>query len=203
MDYDAAALALCAAGKFLYKQGWSPATSSNYSVRLKDQQAAITVSGKHKGQLKPDDIMRIDLDGHSLSGDLKPSAETLLHTYIYKRFGHVSAVLHTHSANAVVLSRQIKTNEWHCADFEIQKAFEGVSTHESRLVFPIFENTQDINALAMKVDAHLLGYPETYGYLIRGHGLYTWGSTLSDALRHVEAMEYLAECTLLEMRLHT
>ena len=49
------------AGRFLYGRGWSPATSSNYSTRLSASEALLTVSGKHKGQLGPDDVLATDL----------------------------------------------------------------------------------------------------------------------------------------------
>jgi methylthioribulose-1-phosphate dehydratase len=39
-------------------------------------------------------------------------------------------------------------------------------------------------------------HPDCVGYLIRGHGLYTWGPRMADALRHVEAFEFLFECEL-------
>jgi len=56
-----AARSIVEAGQFLYSQGWSPATSSNYSARLDDSHIAITVSGKHKGQLTAGDVMVVDL----------------------------------------------------------------------------------------------------------------------------------------------
>jgi methylthioribulose-1-phosphate dehydratase len=65
---------------------------------------------------------------------------------------------------------------------------------------PVFENTQDIEALARETRAWFLEHPEQPGYLIRGHGLYTWGKTMADCLRHVEAFEFLFECELATMR---
>ena len=44
------------------------------------------------------------------------------------------------------------------------------------------------------MDEHLDHHPDVHGYLIAGHGLYTWGRTVDDALRHVEAFEFLFEC---------
>ena len=98
-------LEIIEAGRFLYARGWSPATSSNYSTRLSASQALLTVSGKHKGQLGPDDVLATDLAGNSLEPGKKPSAETLLHTQLYSWRPEIGAVLHTHSVNATVLSR--------------------------------------------------------------------------------------------------
>ncbi|MCO6057459.1 methylthioribulose 1-phosphate dehydratase [Pseudomonas sp. MOB-449] len=184
------------AGRFLYGRGWSPATSSNYSTRLSATEALLTVSGKHKGQLGPDDVLATDLDGNSLEPGKKPSAETLLHTQLYRWRPEIGAVLHTHSVNATVLSRLTLADSLVFADYELQKAFSGIDTHESQVLVPIFDNDQDITRLAAKVQPWLDQHPDCVGYLIRGHGLYTWGPRMSDALRQVEAFEFLFECEL-------
>ena len=77
--------------------GWTPATSSNFSRRLDAAHAAITVSGRDKGRLVEDDIMVVDFDGKAVGSDHRPSAETLLHTQLYRRFPDIGCVLHTHS----------------------------------------------------------------------------------------------------------
>jgi methylthioribulose-1-phosphate dehydratase len=184
------------AGRFLYGRGWSPATSSNYSTRLSPTEALLTVSGKHKGQLVPDDVLATDLSGNSLEPGKKPSAETLLHTQLYRWRPEIGAVLHTHSVNATVLSRLTPGDFIEFEDYELQKAFSGVTTHESRVCVPIFDNDQDIARLAAKVQPWLQAHPDCVGYLIRGHGLYTWGARMSDALRQIEAFEFLFECEL-------
>ncbi|MBB4821683.1 methylthioribulose 1-phosphate dehydratase [Pseudomonas solani] len=184
------------AGRFLYGRGWSPATSSNYSTRLSADQALLTVSGKHKGELGLDDVLATDLDGNSLEPGKKPSAETLLHTQLYRWKPEIGAVLHTHSVNATVLSRMTLADSLVFADYELQKAFSGIATHESQVLVPIFDNDQDIARLAAKVQPWLDEHPDCVGYLIRGHGLYTWGPRMSDALRQVEAFEFLFECEL-------
>ena len=184
------------AGRFLYGRGWSPATSSNYSTRLSPTEALLTVSGKHKGQLGMDDVLATDLSGNSLEPGKKPSAETLLHTQLYSWRPEIGAVLHTHSVNATVLSRLTSQDFIEFEDYELQKAFSGVTTHESRVHVPIFDNDQDIARLAAKVQPWLDAHPDCVGYLIRGHGLYTWGARMSDALRQIEAFEFLFECEL-------
>jgi methylthioribulose-1-phosphate dehydratase len=192
-----AAHSIIDAGRFLYDRGWSPATSSNYSMRLDDHHIAITVSGKHKGELAAGDIMVVDLDGQPVQSAARSSAETRLHTVLYQVFPEVGVVLHTHSVKATVLSRLCSPNEPLILEgYELQKAFSGIDTHESTLTVPVFDNTQDIDALADRTAAWFRGNPEQPGYLIRGHGLYTWGRTMADCLRHVEAFEFLFECEL-------
>ncbi|WP_217473703.1 methylthioribulose 1-phosphate dehydratase [Stutzerimonas stutzeri] len=188
--------AIIEAGRFLYGRGWSPATSSNYSARLTSAEVLLTVSGKHKGQLTPEDLLAVDMDGRSLEDGKKPSAETLLHTQLYRWRPEIGAVLHTHSVNATVLSRLCLSESLVFADYELQKAFSGVATHESQVVVPIFDNDQDIERLAARVQPWLDQHPDCVGYLIRGHGLYTWGAQMRDALRQIEAFEFLFECEL-------
>ena len=199
--YAVAADAIVQAGRFLYQQGWSPATSSNYSARIDAEHIAITVSGRHKGQLGAGDVMVVYLAGRPVQSDCRSSAETRLHTVLYEVFPEVGAVLHTHSVKATVLSRLLEPGQPLALEgYELQKAFTGVETHESVLTVPVFDNTQDIDALAEHTREWFREHPEQPGYLIRGHGLYTWGKTMADCLRHVEAFEFLFECELETMR---
>ena len=175
----------------LAQLGWTPATSSNFSLRLDGAHAAITVSGRDKGRLVEDDIMVVDFDGRAVGRPLRPSAETLLHTQLYRRFPEVGCVLHTHSLVQTVASRLYAgAGHIRLEGYELLKAFEGNSTHEMAVDVPVFANTQDMNVLAAQVDA-LLDRQPLWGYLIDGHGLYAWGRTMAEARRHLEAFEFL------------
>ena len=182
------------AGKMLYAKGMVPATSGNFSARLSDGNLAITVSGAHKGKLSDADIMQVSSVGESLD-DRRPSAETLLHVGIYQRYPSAQVVLHPHSVNATLLSR-ISGDKLRLQDYELLKAFPGIDTHRCALWVPVLNNDQNIARLSEKVNACLNDLETVHGYLIRGHGFYTWGDNLDDALRHVEAFEFLFECEL-------
>ena len=193
--------ALIEAGRILHDRGWVPATSGNFSSRLDEQEMAITVSGWHKGELSRDGIMRADMAGGSLDEGKRPSAETLLHCQLYQRFPEVGAVLHTHSMNATLISR-LHSDELVLQDYELLKAFSGVTSHEHNITIPIFPNDQDIPRLVEKVEKYMDSHPPIHGYLIAGHGLYTWGTDVKVTLRHLEAFEFLFACEmkLLEVR---
>ena len=188
--------AIIEAGRSIHARGWSPAATGNYSARLTSAELLLTVSGRHKGELTADDLLAVDMHGNSLEEGKRPSAETLLHTQLYRWKPEIGAVLHTHSVNATVLFRVALADSLVFADYELQKAFSGISSHESQVLVPIFDNDQDIAALATRVQPWLDEHPDCVGYLIRGHGLYTWGETMSDALRQIEAFEFLFECEL-------
>ena len=180
----------------LAQAGWTPATSSNFSHRLDDRHAAITVSGRDKGRLVEDDIMVVDFDGQAVGRPLRPSAETLLHTQLYRRFPDIGCVLHTHTPVQTVASRLYAgAGHVRLAGYELLKAFHGNSTHEAAVDVPVFPNTQDMDVLAAQVDA-LLDRQAMWGYLIDGHGLYAWGRDMAQARRHLEAFEFLLGCEL-------
>jgi methylthioribulose-1-phosphate dehydratase len=187
-------LELIEAGRWLSERGLVPATSGNLSARLSDGRIAITVSGRHKGRLREEDILCADAEGASLDGR-RPSAETLLHVQIYQRFPDARVVLHPHSLNATVLSR-LHPGPVYLEGYELAKAFPGIDTHETGLTVPVFDNDQDIRRLARKVDRHMQTDPSVRGYLIRGHGFYTWGDSAAAALRHVEALDFMFACEL-------
>jgi methylthioribulose-1-phosphate dehydratase len=200
--FDSTRLAACAraiadAGRKLGAQGLTPATSSNFSMRIDAAHIAITISGRDKGTLVPEDIMVIDMEGHAVGGAAKPSAETLLHTQIYARFPEAQAVLHTHSRTQTVASR-LFANEGviRLAGYELLKAIAGQTTHETLIDVPVFPNTQEMPELVSRVDAWIASGQPLYGYLIDGHGIYTWGRDMAEAERHVEAFEFLLGCEL-------
>ena len=186
--------ALIAAGRLFHSRGWVPATGGNFSFRQGPKTIAITASGTHKGELRPQDVILADLDGNALSASGKTSYETLLHCQIYRRLPQCGAVLHTHSvANTVLSRRQDKLN---LAGYELLKVLGGVTTHEATVSIPVFDNDQDIARLSAAVDAHMQKGGVRHGYLIRGHGLYAWGETVAAARYRVEALEFMFECEL-------
>ena len=196
--------ALIEAGRELHARGWVPATSGNFSARLDSDELALTVSGRHKGKLDETGIMRADMQGRAVGGDQRPSAETLLHTQLYRRYPDVGMVLHVHSVNATLISRAVRRSGAHdlvLADYELLKAFPGRTTHATSMRVPVFENDQDIARLSGKVDAWLDANDPVSGYLIAGHGLYAWGRDAAETLRHLEAFDFLFECELREWEL--
>jgi methylthioribulose-1-phosphate dehydratase len=202
LPYDPGVLAQAArtiaeTGRDLAALGWTPATSSNFSMRLDQSHIAVTISGRDKGRLSGEDVMVVDMDGRAVATDARPSAETLLHTQIYRRFPDANAVLHTHSRTQTVASRFFAPrNVVRFQGWELQKAISGYTTHESALDMPVFPNTQDMHVLVRAIDAWLDAGKPLSGYLIDGHGIYTWGKDMPETRRHLEAFEFLLACEL-------
>ena len=192
-------------GQMLYDRGWSLGTSSNYSVVVGDKplELLLTASGKDKGRLTRRDFVRVDQTGSRIERpedefpkNNKPSAETMLHVVLAERAG-VGAVLHTHSVWGTLLSEHhFQNGGIEISGYEMLKGLAGISTHETARWLPIVDNTQDIATLAEDIRRRLDDddAPLEHGFLIRKHGLYTWGVDLAEARRHVEIFEFLLEC---------
>ncbi|WP_049854392.1 methylthioribulose 1-phosphate dehydratase [Dickeya fangzhongdai] len=188
--------ALVAACHWIGEKGWCPATGGNMSVRLDERQCLITESGKDKGSLCEDDFLLVDIATNHVPSGRTPSAETGLHTLLYRLSPATGAVLHTHSVNATVLSRVEKSDALVLQGYEMQKSLSGQRTHLDQVAIPIFDNEQDIPALAQRVAARHEAAPLRYGFLVRGHGLYCWGNDVKEARRHLEGLEFLFQCEL-------
>lgn len=183
-------------GKNFYSRGWVLGTSGNFSAVLNRDplQLAITASGNDKGNLSPEHILQIDANGNVIVGHGKPSDETKLHLVAVKLRG-AGAVLHTHSVWSTLLSQNVFAHSDGIAisGYEMLKGLAGNKTHEMTEWLPIIENSQAMNELANTVEATLQRFPDAHGFLLRGHGLYTWGKDLTEAKRHIEIFEFLLE----------
>lgn len=186
-----------AAGRFAAVRSWVPATSGNFSARIDAGHIVITRSGRDKGALTADDLATI-----ALAEPLPPglSAEAPLHVARYLADPAVGAIFHVHSHVAALASRLYESaSALQLQGWELQKAFAGVTTHEAELHVPVFANSQDTAALAVAVETWLSqaqDQPLAPGYLLAGHGLYAWGRTGQDALRHLEAFDVLLQLQL-------
>jgi methylthioribulose-1-phosphate dehydratase len=196
-------------GRRFDTRGWVLGTSGNFSVVVSREplRLAITSSGMPKGDLTVDSILEIDaacavvaVGAHGsgpservLTASRRPSAEARLHVEIAGVRG-AGAVLHTHSMWSTVLSERFAAaGGVTIAGYEMLKGLEGVTTHEHREWIPVLENDQDTARLAARIGDTLREYPQAHALLLRRHGMYTWGETLPQAVRHVEIVEFLLE----------
>ena len=183
---------LCAVGRRFYSRGWALGTTGNFSavVGARPLRLAITASSVNKGTLTTTQILEIDEHARlARRSACAPSAETALHLEIVRRRG-AGAVLHTHSVWGTLLSER---REVEIEGYEMLKGLSGVTTHEHRERIPVVANDQDMTRLAHAVGAMLERNPAAHAFLLRRHGLYTWGASLAEAERHVEILEFLFE----------
>jgi methylthioribulose-1-phosphate dehydratase len=187
-------------GRDFYARGWVLGTSGNFSAVLSPDplRLVITASGVSKGAIRQSDLLTIGPDAKIVGKATgraagRPSAEAHLHVTV-ARIKRASAILHTHSVWSTMLSeRQASRRGLAISGFEMLKGLEGVTTHQHSEWLPILENDQDIPRLARRLQGTLEEFPAAHGFLLRGHGLYTWGDGLAQARRHVEIFEFLLE----------
>jgi methylthioribulose-1-phosphate dehydratase len=189
------ASSLAETARGFYQRGWALGTGGNFSAvaGAEPLRLLITSSGIDKGRLTTDQFVQVDGDGKIVAGEGRPSDETKLHLTIVRQRS-AQAVLHTHSVWSTTLSALlINESGIEISGFEMLKGLAGVRTHEHKEWLPILDNSQDMDALARELEDLLRLRPNTHGFLLRGHGLYTWGKSVAEARRHVEIFEFLLE----------
>jgi methylthioribulose-1-phosphate dehydratase len=193
MSFAELAVQLAEISRQCYARGWALGTSGNFSavVSRDPMRLAITATGIDKGTLTAGDIVEIDQHGKVVAGSGRPSAEASLHLAIARARG-AGAVLHTHSIWSTIIS-EAGEDGLAIEGYEMLKGLDGVATHDHREWLPILENTQDWAAAVPQVEGLLAEHPEAHGFLIRRHGLYTWGGDVAGARRQMEILEFLFE----------
>lgn len=193
-SFAEAARDVVAMARFAGERHWVPATSGNFSVRIDEARAALTATGADKARLAEADVIEAEIAG---AKHPRASAEAPLHLTRYRADPTIGAIAHIHSLPATVLSRRheregvLRLQGW-----ELLKAFAGVRTHETALDIPIVPNDQDTDRLAALVEERLAKAGPVPGYLIAGHGLYVWGANAKEAIRHMEAFDFLLTAEL-------
>ena len=177
----------------IHARGLAPGTSGNFSAVLDADRLMITASGVDKARIGEPNLVVVDNAGQVIAGSGAPSAESALHLQIV-RSRDARAVFHVHSVwNTLLSQRFLAEGALSITGFEMLKGLRGVSTHEHQEIVPVVANSQDMPALADEVRRALEAAPACHGFLIAGHGLYTWGADLAEADRHVEIFEFLFE----------
>ncbi|WP_336080976.1 S-methyl-5-thioribose-1-phosphate isomerase [Nocardia sp. SSK8] len=193
----AQARAIAAIARQLYGRGWMPGTAGNISVRVEDD-AMITASGLSKGELSERDTVLVrvaDTTAHPGQAR-KPSAETSIHTAVY-RTTDARAVVHVHSpfATAFATTAVPSAEKVHIvpvSGFELLKGF-GVADPSS-IDIPVFPNWPEVPRIGDDIETFLRENPTAPPILcITGHGITTWGATLSQARDRAECLEALCE----------
>jgi methylthioribulose-1-phosphate dehydratase len=185
---------LAAAARLFYDRGWMHGTAGNLSSRLPDGSFWITASGKAKGRLAGEDFLRIAPGGEVLERgrpDDRPSAETSLHDTIYRIFPEAGACFHVHSIPGNVAARLAGGGDLRLPPLEMLKGL-GVWEQDPEIALPIFPNHLHVPRIAEELRVRFAAAPPRVpGFLIRDHGLTTWGRDAGAALSHVELFEYI------------
>ena len=194
--------ALCQLAHWAAARGWVPATSGNFSVRdPATGHIYISCSGLDKGRMTPGDLLELDPHGQVVSGTGKPSAESGLHLVAYRKRPKIRAIAHVHTIwNTLLSARCADAGHVEITGYELLKALSGVDSHTHAERVPVVANSQDYSMLSREFEEALERNPETHGVLLSAHGLYTWGTSVAEARRHLEALEFLFEVECRKMQ---
>ncbi|BBX98830.1 S-methyl-5-thioribose-1-phosphate isomerase [Mycobacterium lacus] len=179
----------------LYARGWMAGTAGNISVRTGDT-AEITGSGLSKGELASHDIVTVSIiDSRLVSGTRRPSAETAIHTAIYRATG-AGAVVHVHPPHATAQSLGAAQT----LRFGGYELIKGLGASET-IDIPLFRNHSDVSRIGVDIETFLTEHPDAPPVLvIAGHGITAWGVDLAQARDRVECLEAMCELVTLSGR---
>lgn len=189
---------LAALVRVMNTQGHNPATSGNYSLRSSahPEIAFVSESGIDKAQFTENNFLPLYHETRKMhesyvNSGKKSSDETDIHLTIYQ-ITEANCVLHSHMLNALFFADLFPGKDFAIIKgLELLKIFRGIKTHDVEIQIPIFDNTQDIRELSERVKPAILSQPNNYALILRGHGIYTWGRSVEEARRHLEALEYI------------
>lgn len=179
----------------LYARGWMPGTAGNISVRT-GHTAVITGSGLSKGELTADDMVTVNIaDSQPVSGTRRPSAETAIHTAIF-RASNAGAVVHIHPPHATAQSIDAPR----VLRFSGYELIKGLGTRQT-IDIPVFANHADVARIGIDIERHLSGNPDAPPVLfVAGHGITAWGADLAQARDRAECVEAMCELATLTGR---
>ena len=190
VSFGEAAKGVVAMARFAGARGWVPATSGNFSVRLDEERAALTATGANKAELDETGVIEAEIAGpkHPRASARSAASSHALPRCARNRRHRPCARARGYRS----LSRRHETaGHIRLEGWELLKAFPGIDTHEAHLDIPIVPNDQDTDRLAALVEERLAAGGPFHGYLIAGHGLYVWGRTAAETIRHMEAFDFL------------
>ena len=153
---------------------------------------AIKPSGVNYEDMRPEDMVVVDLEGKVVDGKLKPSSDTPTHLELYRNFLNIGGVVHTHS-------------EWATSWAQAGRALPAFGTTHADYFYGEVPCTRDLNAEEIR-NAYELEtgkvIVETFkdldpdaipSVLVKGHAPFSWGSSPDDAVHNAVVLEYVAK----------
>ncbi len=200
MNTKAIREACCEANLALPKTGLVDLTFGNVSVLDPDAGVfAIKPSGVPYGQLKPSDLVVLDLDGNVVEGTLRPSSDTPTHRCLFRAFadGGVRSIVHTHSRCAVAFAQAGR--DLPCLGTTHADHFDGPVPCTRWMTPEEIQGDYEWNTGEVIVEcfkAAKISPAHSPAVLVRGHGPFAWGPSASKALENAEALEICADMAL-------
>ena len=155
----------------------------------------IKPSGVSYGDLRPEDMVVVDLEGNVVEGKMKPSSDTLTHLELYKAFHGIGGIVHTHSAYAVAWAQALRAipamGTTHADHFYGEIPCTRILTKKE-----VERGYEKETGLVIVETFHKLDPEHIPGVLVGNHGPFTWGSTPEKAVYHAVVLEEVARMAL-------
>ena len=184
---------VCKANLDLVKHGLVIFTWGNVSAI--DRASGLVVikpSGVSYDDMKPEDMVVVDLDGNVVEGSLRPSSDTPTHLVLYKNFPNIGGVVHTHSTYATAWSqagRDIPNMGTTHADY-FRDAIPCTRTMTKAEVFGEYEKETG-NVIVERFAK--INPDDTPAVLVRNHGPFAWGTDADNAVHNAVVLEQVAK----------
>jgi L-ribulose-5-phosphate 4-epimerase len=158
---------------------------------------AIKPSGVPYDVMKPEHMVLVDLDGHVVEGDLRPSSDTATHVRLYQHFldAGIGGITHTHSLHATMFAQA--RAEIPCFGTTHADHFRGPvpvtrpltakevdEAYEANTGQVIVERFKDLDPTAMPA------------VLVAGHAPFAWGIDAAESVKNAVALEAVAQLAI-------
>ena len=194
---------VCQANLDLVKHGLVIFTWGNVSAI--DRESGLVVikpSGVSYDNMKPSDMVVVNLDGNVVEGDLRPSSDTPTHLELYKAFPHIGGVVHTHSTFAVAWAQAGKDipniGTTHADYFH-----EAIPCTRSMKKAEVFGEYEKETGKVIVECFRKMNPDDTPGVLVRNHGPFAWGTDCFNAVHNAVVLEEVAKMAYLSVTIHT
>ena len=168
---------ICEIGKRVYSKGFVAANDGNLSCRIDNDTIIVTPTGVSKGFMKPEDMVKMHLDG-TIDGDNKPSSEVKMHIRAYKENKDINGIVHVHPPISTGFSLL-------GIDIDKPVVAEGILVTGN---IPIAKYAEPGTE---EVPSSIAPFLKDYnGALLERHGAITWGKDLVQAEYRMEAIEH-------------
>ncbi|MFW9817724.1 MAG: class II aldolase/adducin family protein [Candidatus Thorarchaeota archaeon] len=176
-------------GKKLYQKDFIAATEGNFSMRLDENRILATPSGICKGEMNPEDLVIIDIQGNHLQGKRRASSEILLHLEAYRQRPDITAVIHAHPPYCIALMLA-------------GKGLDRPILAENVILLGKIPIAPYARPSTQKVAESIRPYiAQTDCILLDYHGSLTAGNSLQEAFYKLEMMEHSAKSYLAALQI--
>jgi len=198
MDEGALREAVCRANQGLVEAGLVVLAFGNASAVDRGAGVmAIKPSGARYAELGPEDMVLVDLASGHAAGPARPSSDAPTHRRIYQAFPEVGGVVHTHSRFASCWAQAGRPIP--CLGTTHADHFRGPVPVTRELRADEIAGDYEVNtgaAIVERFTADGLDPSAIPGCLVMGHGPFTWGPSVADALANAIALEHIAAIAL-------